>query len=150
MPFRDNLQNKIDRRLRGMAKKYYDKKSLKSMKDVTFIGVHIRRTDHLEFMKKKYAQEPLEEDYYNDAMDYFQEEYDNCVFVVISDDIKWAKKKLDRENKKIYFSDQNPSFHRPPQFSFEVMDDDLSKAAYDFALVTSCNHTIISRGMLGF
>ena len=65
MPFRDNLQNKIDRRLRGMAKKYYDKKSLKSMKDVTFIGVHIRRTDHLEFMKKKYSQDPLEEDYYN-------------------------------------------------------------------------------------
>ena len=26
------------------------------------------------------------------------------------------------------------------------MDDDMSKAVYDFVLVTSCNHTVISRG----
>ena len=80
-------------------------------------------------------------------MEYFQEEYENCIFVVASDDIKWAKKKLDAENHKIYFSDQNPTFHPLPGSKFEVEDDDLSKAAYDFALLASCNHTIISRGI---
>ena len=27
-----------------------------------------------------------------------------------------------------------------------VTDDDISKAVYDFVLVTSCNHTVVSRG----
>ena len=61
--------------------------------------------------------------------------------------MKWTRRNLDKKNNKIYFSDQNPTFHRPPEFSFELIDDDLSKAAFDFALLTSCNHTIISRGM---
>ena len=26
------------------------------------------------------------------------------------------------------------------------MDDDMTKAAYDFILMASCNHTVISRG----
>ena len=144
MPFRDNLQEKINRRLKSVARKHY--KDIK-VKDVTFVGVHIRRTDHIQFMKQKYGSETLDADYYNDAMEYFQEEYDNCVFVVASDDMKWTRRNLDKKNNKIYFSDQNPTFHRPPEFSFELIDDDLSKAAFDFALLTSCNHTIISRGM---
>ena len=66
-----------------------------------------------------------------------------------SDDIKWAKKNLDQENNNVYFSDQNPTFHLveggSPIYK-PLMDNDLSKAAYDFALITSCNHTVTSRG----
>ena len=131
-----------DRKLETLAKKFYNKKS----NDVTYVGVHVRRTDFLKFGKKYLGKKPLDADYYNYAMEYFQEEYDNCVFVVASDDIKWAKKKLDVINHKIYFSDQNPTFHPLPGSTYEVVDDDLSKAAYDFALLASCNHTIISRG----
>jgi len=143
MPFRDNLQEKINRRLKSVAKKHYKDKKVK---DVTFVGVHVRRTDHLRFMRQNYGLEPLDADYYNNAMEYFQEEYDNCVFVVASDDIKWTKKNLDRKNNIIYFSDQNPTFHRPSNTMYELMDDDLSKSAFDFALIVSCNHTITSRG----
>ena len=142
MTFRDNLKERIDRRLRGIAKKYYSKK----VKDITLVGVHIRRTDHIRFMKDNYDMEPLDAEYFNDAMEYFKEEYENCMFIVASDDIKWAKKNLDKENNKIYFSDQDPKFHVDPGYAYEVMDNDMSKAAYDFALLTSCNHTIISRG----
>ena len=142
MPFRDNLKEKIDRRLKSVAKKYYNKKP----KDITFVGIHIRRTDYLKHEKIKFGFDPLDKEYFNDAMEYFQDEYDNCMFIVASDDIKWAKKNLDKENNKIYFSDQNPTFYKQPELEYQVMDNDLSKAAYDFALLTSCNHTIISRG----
>ena len=138
-----DLMEKINKRLAGLAKKFYNKKS----KDVTYIGIHIRRTDFLKFSKQHLRLKPLNSDYYNYAMEYFEEEYENCIFVVASDDIKWAKRKLEVENHKIYFSDQNPTFHPLPGSKFEVVDDDLSKAVHDFALLASCNHTIISRGI---
>ena len=145
MVFRDNLKEKIDKRLGDIAKEYYNKRP----NDITYVGIHIRRTDYLKFAKEKYGFDPLTKEYFNDAMEYFKEEYKNCMFIVASDDIKWAKKNLDKENNNIYFSDQDPKFHKPPpgaEYIYEIMDNDLSKAAYDFALLTSCNHTISSRG----
>merc|ERR1719278_533280 len=59
------------------------------------------------------------------------------------------KKHLKQENNQIYFSEQNPTFSlmtdQSPIYK-PVMDDDISKAVYDFVLITSCNHTVISRG----
>ena len=143
MPFRDNLQEKMNKRLQLVASKHYKDKRLK---DITFVGVHVRRTDHLQYVKKKYNLKPLNADYYNNAMEYFQEEYENCIFIVASDDIKWTKRSLDKNKNKIYFSDQNPTFHESQLLQSDLRDDDLSKAAFDFVLLTSCNHTIISRG----
>ena len=60
--------------------------------------------------------------------------------------MKWTRRNLDKKNNKIYFSDQNPTFHKSTKFQSQVEDDDISKAAFDFVLLTSCNHTIISRG----
>ena len=68
MSFKDNIKEKIDKRLRSLAKKFYNKKS----KDVTYVGVHIRRSDYLIFEKKIYEQEPLKSDYYNNAMESFR------------------------------------------------------------------------------
>ena len=103
--------------------------------EVTYVGVHIRRTDHLQFMKDQHEMEPLGADYYNDAMEYFREEYDNCIFVVASDDMKWSKKKIDKTHNDVYFSNMNPTFHNTKEGIF--MDDDLSKAAYDLALLSN-------------
>ena len=114
------------------------------LSEVTYVGVHIRRTDHLKFMKTENDMDPLTADYYNDAMDYFREEYENCIFVVASDDMKWTKKKIDTSQNDVYFSNMNPTFHNTKEGIF--MDDDLSKAAYDLALLSSCNHTVVSRG----
>ena len=140
MVFKNDIMAKVQRRLRGLASK------LKQLKpeQVTYIGVHIRRTDHLQFMKDQHDMEPLNGDYYNDAMDYFREEYDNCIFVIASDDMKWAKKKINKNFQDVYFSNMNPTFHNTKEGIF--MDDDLNKAAYDLALLSSCNHTVVSRG----
>ena len=56
MPFRDNLQEKINKRLKSVARKHYKDKKVK---DVTFVGIHVRRTDHLQYMKTKFDSEPL-------------------------------------------------------------------------------------------
>ena len=77
--------------------------------------------------------------------EYFREEYDHCLFVVASDDIKWAKKNIDRSNNDVYFSDTNPTFEYLKE-SDTVHDHDMSKALYDLVLLTQCNHTIVSRG----
>jgi hypothetical protein len=39
---------------------------------VTYVGVHNRRTDHLEFIQKTSNLKPIEIDYFYDAMDYFR------------------------------------------------------------------------------
>ena len=61
---------------------------------VTFVGVHDRRTDYLEFRKRTLMTEDLDEEYIPDAMEYFREEYGDSsevVFVYTSDDMKWGQ-----------------------------------------------------------
>ena len=44
-------------------------------KDVTYIGIHNRRTDHIDFLKntlKLKEIEELGEDYFIDGMEYFR------------------------------------------------------------------------------
>ena len=40
--------------------------------EMTYVGIHNRRTDHLEFIKKTADMVPIEIDYFYDAMDYFR------------------------------------------------------------------------------
>ena len=87
---------------------------------------------------------PIDDDYYDDGIEYFRENYDNCIFVVASDDIEWCKKHIDTSKNDIFFSDSKPTFHKDEYG--RVIDNDFSKAAYDLVLLSSCNHTVISRG----
>ena len=41
-------------------------------KQVTYVGVHNRRTDSIEFIRKGWFQEELDEDFFRDAMEYFK------------------------------------------------------------------------------
>ena len=124
------------------------KKTIEKIKAVrknpTLIGVHVRRTDHLKFLKEKYQRSPLKADYFNDAMDYFREEYPDSYFIVASDDIQWAKRKLISSDDDIYFSEANPSFGNDGHG--HLRDIDIEKAVYDFVLLISCDHSVVSRG----
>ena len=44
----------------------------KKKKDLFFVPIHNRRTDHLEYSRKKFNQKPLKADYFYDAMDEFR------------------------------------------------------------------------------
>ena len=40
--------------------------------EITYVGIHNRRTDHLEFIRKTADLKPLQNDYFYDAMEYFR------------------------------------------------------------------------------
>ena len=63
MKFRYGSDEKAQRRLLGMARKRKI-----NPKKVNFIGVHVRKTDHADFMMKQHDMEPIEDDYYDDAI----------------------------------------------------------------------------------
>lgn len=46
-------------------------------KDITFIGVHNRRTDHLAYAKEQFGHTPLTASYFHDAMDIYRQ-YEPC------------------------------------------------------------------------
>ena len=81
----------------------------------------------------------LDADYYQDAMEYFREEYGEkeTIFLLTSDDMLWARgsKEL-QEEKNLYFVGCG-------------MTNDLNCVGQDFAFLTASNHTIISRGTFG-
>jgi hypothetical protein len=48
------------------------KKMGKKRKEITFISVHNRRTDHLDYTRKEHKRGPLTPEYFYDAMDAFR------------------------------------------------------------------------------
>ncbi len=55
----------------------------KKPKDVTFIGVHNRRTDHMGYSRKNRGVKPLKSQYFIDAMDEFRSEWNDVVYEVL-------------------------------------------------------------------
>lgn len=67
LQFKPSIMTKMKKTMKGVAKKM----GLKP-KEVTYVGIHNRRTDGLKFMKDNFQQDPLGPDYFHDAMDYFR------------------------------------------------------------------------------
>ncbi len=67
MEWKAGVKAKVDRRLLGLARKMK-----KNPKEITYVGVHVRRTDHLKYIKEQNDMDPLDGEYFNDAMDYFR------------------------------------------------------------------------------
>jgi hypothetical protein len=45
------------------------------LSDVTYVGIHNRRTDFLKYIKEAENVDPLEKSYFYDGMDYFRYNY---------------------------------------------------------------------------
>ena len=50
---------KVTKKLKSLAKEYYGKKP----KEVTYVGIHIRRTDYNIYYKKEYGIKPIKSQY---------------------------------------------------------------------------------------
>ena len=70
LKFYPRVQTRVNVALKKVAKAMN-----KKPKDVTYIGIHNRRTDHLDFMRKTMKMEDMEElgrEYFKDGMEYFR------------------------------------------------------------------------------
>lgn len=96
--------------------------------EITFVGVHIRRTDYINYIKKYNTTIPGK-DYYVRAMDYYRKKYSHPVFIMASDDPQYCKKTF-----------------KP----FKDVTVIQGNRELDMATLASCNHSIISVGSFSF
>ncbi|XP_067652747.1 galactoside alpha-(1,2)-fucosyltransferase 2-like [Haliotis asinina] len=104
---------------------------VKYEQDAIRIGVHVRRGDmvHSAHMVN-YGYIAANKDYLDKALTYFRSKFKNASFIVVSDDIKWCEENIKGEDVHILKKNNSP----------EV----------DMAILTLCNHTIITSGSFGW
>jgi len=102
---------------------------------VVYVGVHVRRGDLLDSYNVKAGYTVADAAYFSRAVKYFGKKFDRVVFVVCSDDMLWSTSNVQStlSNTVVVFS----------QFS------SLSPE-FDLALLSHCNHSIISVGSFGW
>ncbi|CAH2329949.1 galactoside 2-alpha-L-fucosyltransferase 2-like [Pelobates cultripes] len=102
-------------------------------KNVTFVGVHVRRGDYVKIMENKDGVVG-DKEYLQKAMDYFRNKYQNPIFVVASNGMDWCKENINNSVGDVHFAG----------------DGIEGSPARDFALLVHCNHTIMTIGTFGF
>ena len=68
-------------------------KKFKKKQDITFVGIHHRRGDHLKFQTES-GIHLLEAGYFFEAMDLYRQRFKRVVFVYVTDDIEWGIEKI--------------------------------------------------------
>ena len=118
------------------AEKFFRKKVPQELRDLSVvrIGVHIRRGDMLEEKEKvDFGYTVADKAYIEAAMKYFRDRYSKLVFIVVSKDYDWFKEEIG-DSEEI----------------FDVVFSKESKAAVDLAILSLCNHTIMTVGSFGW
>ena len=67
--FHPHIQAAADKTILDVSKLV--KKSVPNS-EITFVGIHNRRTDHLTFMQKAEKMKPVKPSYFKDGMEYFR------------------------------------------------------------------------------
>ncbi|KAH3787533.1 hypothetical protein DPMN_165657 [Dreissena polymorpha] len=125
--FSTQISNKACFRLHDVLKTF-------NVPNATFVGVHIRRGDFTYDSLKKLGYLTAPREYIIKSMNIFSNLYANCtVFIICSDEIKWTKDALSNVTSiyNIYFMESN-------------------SAEVDMAILSKCNHTIITTGTFGW
>ena len=100
----------------------------RGMKNITYVGVHVRRTDYIGYLKRKFNATPVKPNYFLRQMNVFRNKYKPIMFVVVSDDTKWCEREL-RGDDFVVIKTNSP--------------------AHDLAIMLACNHSIIDYGTYG-
>ncbi|KAM4015839.1 galactoside alpha-(1,2)-fucosyltransferase 1-like [Anomaloglossus baeobatrachus] len=110
----------------------YLAKIIGSQKNVTYVGVHVRKGDYIQITQREEKAIVDKKQYIQKAMGYFRNKYESPVFVVTGNDMDWCKKNIDNLPGDVHFTGNETS---PEQ---------------NFALLAHCNHTIMTIGSFGF
>ncbi|XP_066461792.1 galactoside alpha-(1,2)-fucosyltransferase 2-like [Eleutherodactylus coqui] len=102
-------------------------------KNVTFVGIHVRRGDYVHVMPNTWKGVVADKGYLQKAMDYFRQKYENPLFVVTSNGMDWCKQNINNSLDDVHFAG----------------DGKEGSPGRDFALLAHCNHTIMTIGTFG-
>lgn len=122
--FHDHVKEKARRRLARLRGQHTN---------ATYVGVHVRRGDYVRVMPEVWKGVVADRGYLDKAIDYFRTRYPTAVFVVASDEIEWCRENIDSSRGDVYF-----------------VSDEKFSAGDDMALLSQCNHTIMTIGTFGF
>lgn len=100
----------------------------------TFVGVHVRRGDYLKVMPYHWKGVVGDRAYLQQAMDWFRARHEAPIFVVTSNGMEWCRENIDTSRGDVIFAG----------------DGQEGAPSKDFALLTQCNHTIMTIGTFGF
>ncbi|XP_050783720.1 galactoside alpha-(1,2)-fucosyltransferase 2-like [Gopherus flavomarginatus] len=122
--FHDHVKEEANRYLAGLRGQ---------RRNVTYVGVHVRRGDYVWVMPQVWKGVVADKAYLEKAMGYFRAKYQEPVFVVTSNGMEWCRENIDASRGDVYFSG----------------DGKESSPGRDFALLAHCNHTIMTIGTFG-
>ena len=100
---------------------------------LTYINIHVRRTDYISFIAERYKGHQVNENYFNYCIEEFLTEYPNSIFLVTSDDIAWCREHLKHE-----------------RIVFPHISSPADPVVTDFILMTQVNHSIYDYGSFAF
>ena len=100
-----------------------------SRNNKTLIGVHVRRGDFLTERSKIKGRVVVDKNYLRKAMYFFRTQHKDALFVIVSNDIKWCKDNM--QGNDVVFSIFTEPIH-------------------DMAILSLCNHTVMSTGTFGW
>ena len=104
--FRERFIVKAKKRLKEIVDHYVKRMKKKKKIGITaddcdIVGVHIRRTDHIEFEKLNGADH-LKPRYFVQAMETFSDKLQHPIFVIVTDDPLWARKEVHKSFKPYF------------------------------------------------
>lgn len=107
--------------------------------NLTYVGVHIRRTDYPAFLKL-YNLPTVRVDFYKLCIEYFRNRTDlgRSVFLIVTDDPYWVYDNIIPVENNEY-----DDLHL-------VSRGNITTPAFDLALLSMCNHSIIDYGSCGY
>ncbi|XP_066230021.1 galactoside alpha-(1,2)-fucosyltransferase 2 [Saccopteryx leptura] len=98
-----------------------------------FVGVHVRRGDYVYVMPNVWKGVVADRGYLLQALDWFRARYSSPIFVVTSNDMAWCRQNIDASRGDVVFAGNG-------------LEGSPTK---DFALLTQCNHTVMTIGTFG-
>lgn len=121
----DHVREEAQAYLRGLR--------VNGSRPATFVGVHVRRGDYVHVMPNVWKGVVADRGYLQQALDRFRARHPAPVFVVTSNGMAWCRENIDASRGDVVFAG----------------DGVEGSPAKDFALLTQCNHTVMTIGTFG-
>jgi galactoside 2-L-fucosyltransferase 1/2 len=127
--FKDLIRQKATEFLQNSIKDSYGPNITRE--DVVIIGIHVRRSDMTDYESRQRGYIVASKEYIKAAMAYMQVQYKRIVFVICSDDLFWVRQNVKSDAYPVVYAE---NFH----------------AILDLAILTLCDHTIMTVGSFGW